>query len=147
MRTGCLTLITAVMVLVLIVVLALAACGANTGADRIEKDADELILFEQGINESEGYFYLKTDDKLYVPYCPYKHEYLGDLIGYYDISFDDDKVDVYEFKGYSSDEWIVDYDSVINEGMVYREINAKDIPEGLSSEYKWNMAKEESATN
>ena len=145
MKAGCLTLLTALMVLVLVV--ALAACGVNTGADRVEKDADNLILFEQRINESEGYFYLKTRDKIYVPYCPYKNEYLGDLIGYYDISFDDDKVDVYEFKGYSSDEWIVDYDSLINEGMVYRETNAKEIPEGLSSEYKWNETSEESTTN
>ena len=142
MKTGCLTLVTALMILIL--VFALVACGTNTASDSNEKGIDELIVFEQGVNESEGYFYLKTGDKIYVPYCPYKHEYLGNIIGYYNISFDDDdKVDVYEFKGYSSDEWIVDYDSLINEGVVYREINAKDIPEGLSSEYKWNVLEEE----
>ena len=146
MRMGCLTLITALMVLVLIITL--SACGANTGADRIEKEAEDLILFEQGINESEGYFYLSTGDKVYVPYCPYKKEYLGDLIGYYEISFeDDDKINVYEFKGYSSDEWIIDYDSLINEGMVYREISATNIPEGLSSEYKWNAVEGETAAD
>ena len=44
---------------------------------------------------------------------------------------------VYELKGYSVDEWIVNsfpYDAA----MLLREVNVTDIPDGWQSEYEWN---------
>lgn len=44
---------------------------------------------------------------------------------------------VYELKGYSVDEWIVQafpHDAA----MLLREINVTDIPDGWKSEYEWN---------
>lgn len=114
----------------------LAGCGVSTEVP------DDPMIFEMGVNE--GYYaYLSLEDKIYVPYCPYKREYLGDCIGYCDTIGDEysesTREYVYEFKGYSSDEWIVSYIPTINEGMVLREINTTNIPEGLESEYEWNQ--------
>ncbi|MCM1242879.1 MAG: hypothetical protein NC314_08565, partial [Roseburia sp.] len=53
---------------------------------------------------------------------------------------DDEDNRVYEYKGYSSDEWIVNsYVSGLMDGsMLYKEINVSNIPDGLESEYEWN---------
>lgn len=102
---------------------------------------DDPIVFSPG--KGEGYLYLSSGDKMYIPYCPFRHEYLGECIGYYDSPADayteSARVYVYKFKGCSPDEWVVDYDPDINEGMVMREINTTNIPDGLTSEYKWNQ--------
>lgn len=99
------------------------------------------ITFQTG--SGDGYMYLSNENKTYVPYCPFRSEYLGECIGYYDTPGDANtsaaRVYVYEFEGFSSDEWIVDYDPQINEGMVMREINTTRIPDGLTSEYAWNQ--------
>lgn len=120
----------------MITLFALSGCGVST------KLPDNLVVFEQKVNKEEGYAYLSAGDKIYVPYCSWKREYLGDCIGYYDTIADEysdsSQWYVYEFKGYSSDEWIVDYLPGINEGMVMREINTTNIPPGLESEYEWN---------
>lgn len=114
----------------------LSGCGVST------KLPDEPIVFDFRTNEDKGYAYLSVDDKIYVPYCPFKRRYIGDCIGYFDAAADEysggSRWYVYEFNGYSSDEWIIDYLPTINEGMIYREINTTNIPEGLSSEYEWN---------
>lgn len=123
--------------LLLIMVLLLCTLG---GCGSVTKLPDNPIVFEQGINEE--YAYLSVDDKIYVPYCPWVQEYLGDCIGYYDYSGDEytepSQQYIYELKGFSSDEWIIEYNAEINEGMIMREINATVIPDGLTSEYEWN---------
>lgn len=117
-----------------IILSVISGCGVGT------KLPDKPIVFDVGSNGE--YVYLSYEGKTYVPYCPYARKYLGDCIGYYD-SLEDEyssstRVYIYEFKGYSSDEWIVDYLPTINEGMVLREISTTNIPEGLESEYEWN---------
>lgn len=129
-----------ILIAFIITLFALSGCGVSTNLP------DNPVVYEQKSNAKEGYVYLSVDDKIYVPYCPWKREYLGDCIGYY-VSLSDEytesnRVYVYEFKDYSSDEWIVDYLPTINEGMVMREINTTDIPPGLESEYEWNAAYE-----
>lgn len=105
--------------------------------------SDNPVVFEQGVNEE--YAYLSADGRIYVPYCPFEQKYLGNCIGYCDISGDENtgasRLYIYELKGYSSEEWIIetlDLDNC-NEGMILREINAVNIPEGLESEYEWNQ--------
>lgn len=50
------------------------------------------------------------------------------------------RVYIFELKGFSADEWIIETMALnnCNEGMILREINAIDIPDGLESEYEWN---------
>ncbi|MBD5522072.1 MAG: hypothetical protein HDR03_12790 [Lachnospiraceae bacterium] len=76
-------------------------------------------------------------DKTYVPYCAISEKNRGKQIGIVD---DDEDNRIYEYKGYSSDEWIVNsYISGLMDGsMLYKEINVSDIPDGLESEYEWN---------
>lgn len=125
----------------LLLIIALLVCSLS-GCGVSAKLPDNPIVFEVGENE-ESYLYLSFEDRIYVPYCPYKSVYLGNCIGYYDTISDgySDSIRcyVYGLKGYSSDEWIVDYLPTINEGMIYREINTVNIPEELESEYEWNQ--------
>jgi hypothetical protein len=55
----------------------------------------------------------------------------------------DDKDQIYEYKGYPEDQWIISfYDSGLMDGsMLYREIAVTEIPDGLKSEYDWNSPK------
>ena len=129
-----------ILLLILFICL-LSGCGSGA------KLPDNPIRYEQGINEEEGYAYLEYGDKRFIPYCAYEKKYLGDCIGYCDIfavEYTDvsraDRVYVFEMKGYSSDEWIIEMQGLdnCNEGMILREINTEIIPEGMTSEYKWN---------
>ena len=100
-------------------------------------------VYEQKTHKDE-YAYLVYGDKMFVPYCSFEVRYLGDCIGYYDVPAsgysDANRVYVCELDGYSSDEWIVDImDINCSEGMIWKEINVADIPEGLTSEYEWNQ--------
>lgn len=106
---------------------------------------DNPKVYEQRQNDEEGYAYLIYEDKIFVPYCPYESKYLGECIGYCDLSdpesAETDRIYICELKGYSSDEWIIDLlDINCSEGMILREINAEDIPDGLDSEYEWNSS-------
>lgn len=104
---------------------------------------DEPIVFKQEV--CEEYASLTVDDKVYVPYCPLEEKYLGSCIGYCDIpageGSEEARVYIFELKDFSSDEWIIETSSLdaCGEGMILREINAVDIPEGLTSEYEWNQ--------
>lgn len=118
-----------------ILLLALTGCGVSTALP------DDPVVYQQA--HGDGYLYLRDGDKKYVPYCPFRHSYMGECIGYYDTEADayteSSRVYVYAFKGYSPEEWIVEYDPEINEGMVMRELRTKTVPEGLTSEYEWNQ--------
>ncbi len=118
-----------------VIMIALSGCGVNTNM------SDEPMIFERG--ETQEYAYLSIDDKIYVPYCPFDKKYLGDCIGYCELQGDEytdgGKAYIYELKGYSPDEWIIELDAEGGkEGMVLREINTTNIPENMQSEYEWN---------
>ena len=124
------------LVSIVFVVYFLCGCGSR------EQLPDNPIVYEQGTNGE--YVYFKYGEKIFVPYCPYESGYLGDCIGYCDIPADDysdaSKVYIFELKGYSSDEWIIETLALenCNEGMIFREVNTTNIPDGLASEYEWN---------
>ena len=92
------------------------------------------------MNEEEGYAYLLWEDRIYVPYCAANQSDRGNLIG---MNADKENEKIYEYKGYPVTEWIISYLDVklMPSAMLYREINVTDIPEGLSSEYGWNVSK------
>lgn len=124
-------------IIMLMIVSLLSGCGS-----KIQLPENPMV-YESGVNEELEYAYLAYEDKIYIPYCPYETKYLGDCIGYCDIPEDENaeggKVYICEMKGYSSEEWIIEIsDTNCTEGMIYREINTTNIPEGLSSEYEWN---------
>lgn len=83
----------------------------------------------------DGYTAIVWNDKTYVPYGALAgYGERGKQIGIVDGNKDDR---VYELKGYSVDEWIVQafpHDAA----MLLREINVTDIPDGWKSEYEWN---------
>ena len=121
-----------------IIICLLSGCGSAAELPQ------NPIVYEMGINEEEGYAYLTEGNHIFVPYCAYSKGYLGDCIGYCDIPADEyteaSRVYILELKGYSPDEWIVETFALnnCNEGMIWREVNATHIPDGLTSEYEWN---------
>ena len=70
----------------------------------------------------------------------YKRSDCGRQIGIVDGDKDDK---VFEYKGYSSDEWIINYyANNMDTIMLLREIDVTDIPDNLHSEYEWNINQE-----
>lgn len=119
----------------------LIGCGA-----RIQLPENPIVY---GRGSNGEYVYLTEGDRIYVPYCAFEPDRLGDCIGYCDVEATEYsgafREYICELKGYPSDEWIV---GVMNagctEGMILREVNATDIPEGFSSEYEWNQLEDSS---
>lgn len=82
----------------------------------------------------DGYAAIVWEGKTYVPYCAVSKADCGAQIGI----VDGDKNDrVYEYKGHSADEWLIN-SYVMDSAMLLREINVSNIPDGLQSEYEWN---------
>ena len=115
-------------VLLMAIILMMAGCGNSNSAEEL---ADMATLSEN------GYTAIVWDENIYVPYCAIQKNNCGQQIGF----VDGDKNDrVYEYEGYSTGEWIINmYESgLMDNAMLYREINVADIPDGLVSEYEWN---------
>ena len=96
----------------------------------------QQALEDMASGEDDGYATIIWGDKTYVPYGALSDEYgeRGKQIGIVDGDKDSR---VYELKGYSVDEWIVN--SFFHDGaMLLREVNVTDIPDGWQSEYEWN---------
>ena len=94
-------------------------------------------LADMATGSGDGYATIIWEDRTYVPYSAFKNSACGKQIGIVD---GDTKNCVYEYKGYSSEEWIINiYKSgEMDSAMLYREINVTDIPSGLESDYEWN---------
>ncbi|MCM1143429.1 MAG: hypothetical protein NC318_05605 [Blautia sp.] len=107
-------------------VIILCACGKR------EQELENMTT-----EVKDDYAAIIWEGKTYVPYCAISKKDCDDQIGIVD---DDEDNRVYEYKGYSSDEWIVNsYISGLMDGcMLYKEISVSNIPDGLESEYEWN---------
>ncbi len=91
--------------------------------------------FAEMTREDHGdYAAIVWEGKTYVPYCAISKADCGAQIGIVDGDKDDR---VYEYKGYSTDEWIINA-YVMDSAMLLREIQVTNIPDGLQSEYEWN---------
>lgn len=112
------------MLLISMMLVSLSACSKQEFADMTTQ-------------VNEDYSAIVSEDKVYVPYCAVSKTACGKQIGIVDGDKDNR---VYEYKGYSADEWVVNsYVTHLMDGaMLYREVNVADIPEGLQSEYEWN---------
>ena len=109
-------------VVILTFVFSLCACS--------QQDLEDMTS-----GEGDGYATIIWGDKTYVPYgALVDYGERGKQIGIVDGDKDNR---VYELKGYSFDEWIVNAYS--HDGaMLLREVNVTDIPDGWQSEYEWN---------
>lgn len=83
---------------------------------------------------TDDYCAIVWEDRTYVPYCAIEKSRCGQQIGIVDGDSEDR---VYEFKGYSSSQWIINA-SGHDSAMLCREQAVTEIPEGLQSEYEWN---------
>ena len=94
-------------------------------------------LEDMASGHGDGYVTIVWDDKTYVPYCAISNSKRGKQIGIVDGDEDDR---VYEYKGHSTDEWLISrvVSGLMDSAMLMREVNVTDIPEGLESEYEWN---------
>lgn len=108
--------------LIAVMIFSLCACSKQELANMTTEVYDDYTAIIWG-------------DKIYVPYCVISKTECGEQIGVIDDSKDDK---IYEYKGYSVDEWIIDLYTVDNIAMLMKEIDVTDIPDGLESEYEWN---------
>lgn len=111
---------------------------------------DNAIEYTVRNNEELDCLELLYDGKIYRPYCAAEVSHVDCIIGYYEeIHSENDKYMHYVFnlKGESSDEWLVeacdegaDYLNSCNIGFVWKEVNVTNIPKGIEkeTEYEWN---------
>lgn len=94
-------------------------------------------LADMTTSQGEGYAAIIWNERTYLPYCAISKSACGEQIGFVN---GDEKDEVYTYKGYATDEWIINTYStyVMDSAMLYREQDVTEIPDGLSSEYDWN---------
>lgn len=114
--------------IIIMAMLVLSACGT-------EKKPDKLQTYTSGTNDD--YAYITIDDKVFVPFVAVDNADRGNWIGIVD---GDENNRIYEYKDYSSNEWIISfYNSGEMDGsMLMREQSVKKYPDNLTSEYDWN---------
>lgn len=91
-------------------------------------------LVDMKSGETDRYATIQWEDRVYVPYCVISKGDMGKQIGI----VDGDKNDrVYEYKGYSSEEWIISmyHSGEMDNPMLMKEQSVTDILEGLETEY------------
>ena len=99
----------------------LSACG---------KRQQDLVNMES--TNVDGKRAIVWEDRTYIIFCVVSKRDCGEEIGYVDGDTDDR---VSEYKGYSSDEWIVNWLTMDGGAMLMKEQNVVDIPDGLEAEY------------
>lgn len=92
-------------------------------------------LYNMTSKETKDYLSITYNDKTYVPFCAIENSARGKQIAIVD---NDENNQIYEYKGHSTDEWIISfyYSGEMDSSMLMREIKVKNIPKGLHSEYK-----------
>lgn len=92
-------------------------------------------LADMELLDGDEYASILWEERTYIPYCAISKSACGVQIGIVEHNTDDR---VYEFQGYSANEWIISALRWDGGAMLWREINVVDIPAGLESEYDWN---------
>ena len=87
--------------------------------------------------ESNDYVSIIWEDRIYVPFCAIDNSERGAQIGIVDGDKNDQ---VYEYKNYSTEDWIISFykSGEMDSSMLMKEINVKEIPDNLQSDYEWN---------
>lgn len=94
-------------------------------------------LENMSMQQNSNYASIVWNDKIYIPFCAIENSSRGVQIGIVDGDKDNQ---VYEYKGYSTDDWIISFyhSGEMDTSMLMREINVVDIPDNLESDYEWN---------
>ena len=111
-------------VLFLIPCLVLTMLSVCSGQKRDLVDMTSTIIDEKRAIVWEG--------RTYMPFCVVSKQDCGEQIGYVDGDTDDR---ISEYKGYSTEEWLVAWMPMDGGAMLLKEQNAVDIPDGLEAEY------------
>ena len=106
---------------IFIMMLSLASCGGQ------ERD-----LVDMASTSIDGKMAIIWDGRTYEIFCVVSKNDRGKQIGYVDGDTDDR---VSEYKGYSSEEWLVQWLPMDGGAMLLKEQNVVDIPDGLEAEY------------
>ena len=87
--------------------------------------------------ENGDYLTIVSDDRAYVPFCAVDNTDRKAQIG---IVNGDKKDQVYEYKDYSTDDWIISFykSGEMDSSMLMKEINVTEVPDNLQSDYEWN---------
>lgn len=87
--------------------------------------------------QSNDYVAIVWNDRVYVPFCGIDNGEHGAQIGIVDGDKNDQ---VYEYKNHSTKDWIISFykSGVMDTSMLMKEINVKQIPDNLQSDYDWN---------
>lgn len=119
------------------IALLLVACGGN-------KKPNDLLAYSSSTNDD--YTYVTIEDKVFIPFTPVANTDRGDWIGIVD---GDDNNRIYEYKDYSSDEWVISFynSGEMDISMLMREESITDYPEGITSEYEWNNVSVDDSCN
>lgn len=101
---------------------------------RPDYDNDNPIRFTS-ISNGE-YLAISYEGREYLPFAPCNPRDRTAYLGYIDA---DEADEVYAYKGYSTDEWLVSYlnSGLMSDCMLMKEKHTTNIPDGLSSEYEW----------
>lgn len=102
-------------------ILLLVACGRQQH-DLVEMTSDIL----------DGKRAIIWEDRTYQLFCVISKSDRGEQIGYVDGDTNDR---ISEYKGYSPEEWLVDWMPTDGGAMLLKEQNVVDIPDGLEAEY------------
>lgn len=84
------------------------------------------------------YIAIIWEDRIYIPFCAINNSEQGVQIGIVDS---DKNNKVYEYKGHSTDDWIISFykSGEMDCSMLMKEINTTKIPDNLHSDYQWNV--------
>ncbi len=109
-----------------LMVIILSACSKNSQP-----------LENMTTQESDDYVSIIWGDRVYVPFCAIENGQRGAQIGIVD---GDEKDQVYEYKDHSTKDWIISFykSGEMDSSMLMKEINVKQIPDNLESDYEWN---------
>lgn len=94
--------------------------------------SERLELVEMESVNIDGKWAVTWGDRTYVPFCVVSKKDCGKQIGYVDGDTEDK---ISEYKGYSSDEWLVSWIPTDGGAMLLKEQSVIDIPDGLEAEY------------
>ena len=111
-------------VLLLISCLVLTILSACSGQQRDLVDMASVRMDGKRVVVWEG--------RTYVPFCVISKNDRGEQIGYVDGDMDDR---ISEYKGYSSEEWLVGWLPMDGGAILLKEQSVVDIPDGLEAEY------------
>lgn len=101
------------------------------------KKQDNLLEHMSSI-ETKDYVAVAWKNKMYVPFCAINNSDRGEQIGIVD---NDENNQIYKYKGYSEDEWLISFyhSGLMDSSMLMKEIGVSNIPKDLYSEYEWNQ--------